>query len=130
MTKRCIMAGCSNTPKDGVSLHLFPRDEKVQQMWTPKVKLARANWSGPSETSVVCSAHFKEDDFIDTRLYSLFGMPKRRLLKSSAVPTLQLGAGPSSEEKPPRKAAAKHERMRVSRPCTNLLAGSRGLRSD
>ena len=131
MPSRCVVAGCSKTTKDdGVSLHLFPRGENVRRMWIAKVKLTRAKWSGPSESSVMCSAHFKEDDF-DSGLHSQFAIARKRTLKSSAVPTIQLGAGPSSEKKPPRRAdpraAAKRERMRVSRPCMHLgLAAPRG----
>ncbi|XP_072175107.1 uncharacterized protein [Diadema setosum] len=114
MPQRCVVAGCSNTTKDGVSLHQFPKDENVRRMWTAKVKLTRAKWSGPSESSVLCSAHFKEDDFVESGMHSKFGIKKKRMLKSSAVPNIQLGAGPSSsEEKTPRRAAVKRERMRV-----------------
>ena len=41
---------------------------------------------------------------------------KKRKLKSSAVPTIQLGAGKGTEEKAPRRAAVKRERTRVSKP--------------
>lgn len=42
MPSKCIVAGCSNTTKDGMSLHLFPKDVKIRKLWTaskPKVKL-------------------------------------------------------------------------------------------
>ena len=49
-------------------IHIFPiltlYPMHVRQMWIAKVKLTRAKWSGPSESSAVSSAHFKEDDFI------------------------------------------------------------------
>ena len=113
MPARCVVAGCSNTTKDGVSLHLFPKDENTRRLWKTKVKLTRANWSGPSESSVICSAHFRDDDFVES-LHSQFGIQKKRLLKIGAVPTIQLGVAGSSEEKGPRGAAVKRERKRVS----------------
>ena len=118
MPWRCVVAGCSNTTKDGVSMHLFPKEEIVRRMCIAKVKLTRANWSGPSDWSVVCSAHFNEDDFVESGLHSQFGIAKKRKLKSSAVPTtcIQLGAGKSTEEKAPRRAAVKRDGTRVSKP--------------
>ena len=97
-------------------MHLFPKEEIVRRMWIAKVKLTRANWSGPSDWSVGCSAHFNEDDFVESGLHSQFGIAKKRKIKSSAVPTIQLRAGKSTEEKAPRRAAVKRERTRVSKP--------------
>ena len=71
MPSRCIAAGCSNTSKDGVSLHFFPRDPNLRKIWAAKIKLTRGNWAGPSDSSVVCSAHFADDDF-EQGLYSQF----------------------------------------------------------
>ena len=63
MPSRCVAAGCSNTTKDGVSLHRFPSDPKYRRIWTTKVKLTRAKWSGPTEHSFLCSAHFEQTCF-------------------------------------------------------------------
>ena len=38
MVKHCVVAGCSNTYKDGVSLFLFPKDEELQKKWAQQVK--------------------------------------------------------------------------------------------
>ena len=51
MPSRCIAVGCSNTTNDSVSLHRFPSDPKYRHIWTTKVKLTRAKWSGPTEHS-------------------------------------------------------------------------------
>ena len=45
---RRIVAGCSKTTKDGVSLHKFPVDTKVRRQWITQVKKNRANWREPS----------------------------------------------------------------------------------
>ena len=37
MPSRCATAGCSNTTKDGVSLHRFPSDPKYRRIRTTKV---------------------------------------------------------------------------------------------
>ena len=53
MSSRCVAAACSNTTKDSVSLHRFPSDTKYRRIWTTKVKLTRAKWSGQTERSFV-----------------------------------------------------------------------------
>ena len=58
MPTRCIVAGCSNTPSEGVSLHRFPKDETLRKSWATKVWLTRAKWFGPSPTMLQpCSNH-------------------------------------------------------------------------
>ena len=47
--------------------------------WVREVKKTRDKWKGPSQHSVVCSAHFTEDSFESgTVLESQFGLLKRR----------------------------------------------------
>ena len=114
MPARCIVAGCSNTTKDGVSLHVFPKDENLRRIWTSKVKLTRGNWKGPSDTSVICSAHFEDSDF-DHGLYSLFSLKKLRRLKPDAVPIIKSNVVPHAEKKRGvRTAAEKRKKIRVS----------------
>ena len=49
MPSRCVAAGCSNTTREGVSLHGFPSDAYYRRIWMANVKLTRAIWPGPSE---------------------------------------------------------------------------------
>ena len=55
-------------------------------IWMTKVKLNRAKWSGPTEHSFVCSAHFKQTYF-ERGLRSQFGINKAMLLPD-AIPTI------------------------------------------
>ncbi|XP_015774492.1 PREDICTED: THAP domain-containing protein 5-like [Acropora digitifera] len=67
----CVAAGCSNQ-KDkakGISLHVIPffEDERPEakrrrKKWVDFVKQKRAKWQ-PSKHSVICSVHFKPEDF-------------------------------------------------------------------
>ena len=118
MPTRCIVAGCSNTSKDGVSLHFFPRDEKIRKLWTARVKLSRADWSGPTDSSAVCSAHFSAEDFEDPGLYAQFNLKKpARRLKETAVPTIRSHEERSTSKRagvPIRSAAEKRRKKRVS----------------
>ena len=63
MVKRCVAAGCSNTYSDNVSLFKFPRDPILRQQWVKQEQRTRAQWSGPSEHSVLCSEHFTDSSF-------------------------------------------------------------------
>ena len=83
MPSRCVTTGCSNTTKDGVSLHRFPSDPKYRCIWTTKVKLTRAKWSGPTEHSFLCRA-----DMLGRALYSQFGMAYQAMLLPDAIPTI------------------------------------------
>ena len=65
MVKHCIAAGCSNTYSDNVSLFKFPKDHVLRQKWVKNVQRTRAQWSGPSEYSVLCSQHFDRVGFTD-----------------------------------------------------------------
>ena len=87
MASRCVTAGCSNTTKDGVSLHRFPSNPKYRRIWMTKVKLTRAKWSGPMEQSFLCSAHFEQTCF-ERGLRSQFGMAYKAMLLPDAIPTL------------------------------------------
>ena len=89
MPGRCVVGGCSNTAssEEGISLHTIPffgdsRSEakKRRKRWVDFLKAKCAKWE-PSKTSVVCSRHFKADDF-DRRFFSLPG-------QSSAFPWLK-----------------------------------------
>ncbi|XP_060759898.1 uncharacterized protein LOC132870278 [Neoarius graeffei] len=115
MPTRCIITGCGNTYKDGISFHRFPKDETIKKAWVKKVRLTRAKWKGPSASSSVCSEHFADSDFQDSgSYYTQFGMrKKKKLLKSTAIPNVTLGVKRSPKPQPTRSAWMKRERKRV-----------------
>ena len=81
MPKRFVAAGCSNTYSNKVSLFKFPKVPVLRQKWVKQVQRTRAEWSGPSDHSVLCSDHFDSSCFEpDTKLaynkVSLFKFPK------------------------------------------------------
>ena len=71
MPKRCVAAGCSNERNlEGISLHKlpfcgddWPEAKKRRKKWVDFVRLKRAKWE-PSQSSVLCSEHFKREDFV------------------------------------------------------------------
>ena len=72
MPARCVVAGCSNTRdiKNGVALHTIPfygndrpEAKKRRKRWVDFVKQKCGKWE-LSKTSVICSTHFKAEDFV------------------------------------------------------------------
>ena len=54
---------CTNNSKtEGISLHMFPRDDAIREKWIRFVQRHRAKWQ-PSKTSVLCSVHFDSSSF-------------------------------------------------------------------
>ena len=68
MPERCVVYGCSNTGdvKERISLHVIPfyGDERAEarKNWVDFVRRTRAKWN-PTSRSVICSKHFKIEDF-------------------------------------------------------------------
>ena len=134
MVRRCVAAGCSNTPSSTVILFKFPNDPVLRDKWVKQVRRTRAEWEA-TEHSVLCSEHFSEDCFeADAALAQSFGLSKRRRLKPDAIPTIfhrpsgetastsyairkrprDADTPTTSSIKRPRSAVEKRERARVS----------------
>ena len=72
MLKRCVAAGCSNERnlEEGISLQKLPfygddqpKAKKRRKKWVHFVRLKQTKWE-PSQSSVLCSEHFKREDFV------------------------------------------------------------------
>ena len=126
MVGRCIVGGCGNTARPGISLHQFPLAPGLRRLWISSVKTTRKDWNAPSQRSLVCSAHFKEDAFdpshdlkVSLGLTPLKARFIRRLLPT-AVPTLFTRhlapetATPKASSSKSGQAYRKREHKRVS----------------
>ena len=116
MGKRCAVVGCSTTHKNGISLFKFPKDKGIRRQWIRQVQRNRANWTGPSEYSCICSQHFSSDCLESTsRVSNQIGFRMKQMLKPEAVPTI---FPTKRSESVPRlrasKAFEKREKLRVS----------------
>ena len=66
--KFCVAGGprnmsCTNNSKtEGISLHMFPRDDAIHEKWIRFIQRHQAKWQ-PSKTSVLCSVHFDSSCF-------------------------------------------------------------------
>ena len=89
MGRYCIVWGCSNTNKNGVSLFQFPKEMKLRKVWTTQVKKTRAKWKGPTANSAVCSEHFTADCFdITSATAEKLDIKMKQRLRAEAVPTI------------------------------------------
>lgn len=124
--RMCVVAGCSKRQSDGVSVHVFPKDERQRAAWVRFVKLTRADWSGPSQYTVICSDHFN-DDCYEVRFSYMkdFGIPVNKCLIKGSVPSIypkrkrdQLNEAflhsPQHKNPPVRKAHAKRAKNKVN----------------
>lgn len=77
---------------DGVSLHKFPFDlPGILRQWTAFMHNLKKNQNGPTQASVLCSAHFMEDFYLAKyRLMESVGTPvKRKEFERDFFPTIQ-----------------------------------------
>ena len=61
--KKCVAAGCSNTPSGGVSLLKLPSDGVLRRIWEKQVQQTSSSVESYQELSFLCSDHFTEDLF-------------------------------------------------------------------
>ena len=93
--KYCVAGGpgnvscTNNSKKEGISMHMFPRDDTICEKWIRFVQRHRAKWQ-PSKTSVLCSVHFDISDFEHRNVLNLVdssAFRSKRRLKKDAVPS-------------------------------------------
>lgn len=83
----CCVVGCHNKSSDAVSFHRFPKDDGLAKQWVSAVK--RDNLPPDFRLkSLVCSAHFTEDDKQRDLRAELLGTTPRNLLIEGAVPSI------------------------------------------
>ena len=61
--------GCCVTTCHKTGGHKFPNDPDVRNQWIKAIK--RKQWT-PTRHSVVCKAHFTEDDFVSHTVYGKY----------------------------------------------------------
>ena len=117
MPKRCVAANCSNVPSKSVRLYRFPREEALKKQWTRQVQRKRAEWTGPTAYSFICSEHFADDCFdtsCDVREQLGYGAKNSRNLLPNAVPTIfRRSETQRSSIKKRSRAAEKREHQQV-----------------
>ena len=86
--RTCAVAVCLS-PLEAM-YHRFPKDLAKQKVW---IQACKRQGKIPVSTARVCSTHFKEEDYQRDIQHELLNLPPRRLLKDTAIPTLNLTPG-------------------------------------
>ena len=96
---------------DGVSMHLFPKDEATRKLWVLFVRKHRPNFV-PSESSALWTMHFEATCY--TRLsgvtFSDYSSKEKRILQKGSVPTKDIAATDNATN------TSQRERRKVSPP--------------
>ena len=138
MVKTCVAYGCSNTHKNGVTLHKCPNPNTEKgrySEWIRQVKRTRQDFQGPPlpykspgwQSCVLCSDHFSKDCFENINSFAIsLGYKSQPKLKPDAIPTIFKRKPAASETPKPSKSANKAS---SSSPSLTLpvVAGSTGI---
>ena len=110
----------NNSYTPNVSMHTFPKNEKVRDQWVKFVNVHRPDWK-PTSSSALCSVHFHESCFTRLKLSRLLPAntsdensisseessstkPKeKRVLVTGSVPTIQCAIQAPVIEQSPRE---------------------------
>ena len=87
MVNRCVVGGCSNTNKDGVTCHRFPKEKSARQKWERFVQSTRKNWKC-TDHSIICGAHFVVPDDFENFMQWEMGFKSKLELKKTAIPSI------------------------------------------
>src|SRR6218665_2540380 len=117
MPGNCAVASCKNTWRTGatksLSFHKFPKDDRLVKVW-----ISRCCRKDPfnARTSVICSEHFEDDQFIRDLKKELLGdaVKARHILKDDAVPVRKLPYKTSPVKSPGRTGRTTKRRAKVS----------------
>ncbi|XP_056639735.1 THAP domain-containing protein 3-like [Diorhabda sublineata] len=116
---RCAVYGCGNTYKtrqqehEYFIFHRFPKakdlvSQTMRKEWILRCK--REDKFNP-DTSYICSVHFTEKDYERDLQNELLGLPLRKILKKTAVPTLGLYSKKSTSEASSSSISSREERL-------------------
>ena len=99
MPDHCSVPGCrsgyerKHEEKAKVSFHKFPDDFEKRRKWVRAIQRDESNWK-PSSQSRVCSLHFREEDYVESRDTNAARRKKRESircrwsLRKEAVPSV------------------------------------------
>ena len=116
--RTCVIGGCSNSNYDGVSVHFWPKNEKLAHKWDRFARIKRADWTkGKPGVSTICGSHFTPGDYDGYGQWKA-GLSSRLMLRKDAVPSVHVGGSgsPSATVTQPSRsrASAMMEINRVS----------------
>ena len=114
MPHRCVAGGCSNTTKDGVSVHGWPSNTQLARQWTNAVRNTRANFN-PTTSSKLCSSHFSDNSFeTQSVIAHSLGLNMKKILKPVRHKKSKGGTIAQTAQKGPRRWRAGLSKFRSS----------------
>ena len=81
----------NNSHTEGISMHLFPKEEEVRWKWIKFIQRRQGDFVGEVVNSAhnsLCSAHFEESCFTRKPAVQLEGMKLKKTLIQGSVPTI------------------------------------------
>ncbi|CAL8117896.1 unnamed protein product [Orchesella dallaii] len=110
----CAVAECRNRNGPDLAFHRFPSHDKVRcKKWEVKCKrLDKLNVANAR----VCAAHFTDEDYERDLQNELLGLPLRKKLKPTAIPSIFMERFPGTSSK--RETRQKN---RISRKLVNEI---------
>ena len=95
MPRICAVALCENLQgTQDISFHSFPKGKKLRSIW--KERCSRKDRFLNPKTAVICSEHFRPEDFERNIRSQLMPGQYKKVLKEDALPTLKLVQRPQS----------------------------------
>ena len=89
MVRRCVIGGCSATPKDGVTLYTLPSlDSPYRKQWISFILSTRKDHVSISPHTQICCLHFEARCFINVSPWQE-GICKSLTRLDSAVPSIR-----------------------------------------
>ena len=101
MVNLCVCGACKNSSLSGHRVHRFPnrkKDGAIFRAWVRVVQVKRRDFSSASasENAVVCSVHFRSEDYRpgDMKEFNMGYRSKNRVrLRASAGPSVHASSG-------------------------------------
>lgn len=87
--KRCVVMFCNKTNADGVTLHQFPKEERIRRQWISFVRQKRDPNTWTAGSGHICSDHFCPEDYHGYGL-KLAGFATKLVLKADVIPSRQV----------------------------------------
>lgn len=117
--KRCVVMHCNNTNNNGVSLHQFPKNEKIRQKWIEFVVRKRDPKSWTCGSGHICSDHFEHNNF-ENYYAKISGLSSKLVLRKDAVPSIQPPSPRTStdSEQQQQQVDFRNKKCRSSPPTT------------
>ena len=114
MPTRCVFGACDNVRTSSISLHEYPVEKTLWPRWDRFVRSTRSDFRFGNVRTIVCSAHFTPEDYLNHRMWSM-GLVKRLRLNPTAIPSVRPEIVRVSKRKVNERSSAARLKMKMAR---------------